>query len=119
MVAGSAVVVGCGDRPDEATGGARIEFDAPIAMAFAKIEVVSVDLAPLLFGEQAAVASHDDPFLGCKPCLKVGLVDFSGGFDPQALRGLPERSDVVKPPLEWAVAFLGWVGAHAVESVVV
>ena len=65
------------------------------------------------------MAVHGDPLLVREPRLKLGFVGLLGGFDLLAVRGLPERFNVVEPLLECATALLGGAGTNAVESEVV
>ena len=116
---GRAVVVGAGDCADEAAAGPKINFDAPLGVALAEVETMTVDFAHPLFRTRAVVAVHDDPLLVREPRLKLGFLGLLGGFDLLAVRGLPERINVVEPLLERAAAFLGRTGADAVEPVVV
>jgi hypothetical protein len=60
LVAGFAVGVYADDGAGESASGLHIDFDAPLVMAFAKVEGVAVDYPAPLFRCESAVAVHDD-----------------------------------------------------------
>ncbi|ORX17195.1 hypothetical protein AWC31_17860 [Mycolicibacterium wolinskyi] len=91
----------------------QIEVDAPLIVAFAEVETVTVDRPAPLFGCEPAMIVHNDPGALSKPRMKLGVRGLLGGGDLLAFWRSPERLNAVAPLVECAAAIFGCACAHA------
>ena len=81
LVTNGAIVGSSGGCPDESAARPQIELDAPLIVALAEVETVTLDRPPPLFGREPAMSVHNDPGLLSEPRLKLGVRGLFGGGD--------------------------------------